>query len=66
MGFRSRMIPSLEVLRNDGRLCGGFTAKPATQTQKPVISQPTQDVGNTSKRRNTDPSSPFIPINLII
>jgi len=28
MGFRSRYIPSLEVLRTDGRFCGGFSAKP--------------------------------------
>ena len=29
-GFRSKSLPSLEVLRIDGRHCGGFVAKPAT------------------------------------
>jgi hypothetical protein len=31
MGFRSKVTPSLEVLRTDGRHCGGFVAKPAPQ-----------------------------------
>jgi len=45
MGFRSRMIPSLEVLRADGMFCMGFMPKlipiapvPATPvTQTPVV-----------------------------
>jgi hypothetical protein len=28
MGFRSKVMPSLEVLRTDGRNCAGFVAKP--------------------------------------
>jgi len=28
MGFRSKVVPSLEVLRTDGRFCGGFSPKP--------------------------------------
>jgi hypothetical protein len=66
MGFRSRNIPSLEVLRNDGRFCSGFTAKPvATPVNKPKT-KPTMAVGKTTDRRNTDPSGPFSQINLII
>jgi hypothetical protein len=30
MGFRSKVVPSLEVLRTDGRFCGGFSPKLAT------------------------------------
>ena len=37
MGFRSKVVPSLEVLRTDGRFCGGFSPKPAKpDTQKPL------------------------------
>ena len=62
MGFRSRVIPSLEVLRTDGRFCGGFSPKAAANggagdKQKPV--------GNSSKRRETDLRGPIISINLI-
>jgi len=32
MGFRSKYIPSIEVLRTDGRFCGGFSAKPLKNT----------------------------------
>jgi hypothetical protein len=28
MGIRSRFLPSVEVLRADGRFCHGFVAKP--------------------------------------
>ena len=30
MGFKSRALPALEVLRADGRFCTGFAAKPGT------------------------------------
>jgi len=30
MGFRSKVVPSLEVLRTDGRFCGGFSPKPTS------------------------------------
>jgi len=30
MGFRSKVVPSIEVLRTDGRFCGGFSPKPDT------------------------------------
>jgi len=66
MGFRSRNIPSLEVLRNDGRFCSGFTAKPVTSAVNTPKPKPTQAVGKTTNRRNTDPSGPFSQINLII
>jgi len=66
MGFRSRYIPSLEVLRTDGRFCGGFAAKPEKNTAPDALSKPVQPVGKTTKRRNNDLKRPFIPINLII
>jgi len=66
MGFRSRNIPSLEVLRNDGRFCSGFTAKPAPMSVKTPKTKPTLAVGKTTNRRNTDLSTPFPQINLII
>ena len=66
MGFRSRNIPSLEVLRNDGRFCSGFTAKPVTTPVNKPKTKPTLAVGKTTDRRNTDPSGPFSQINLII
>ena len=28
LGFKSKALPSIEVLRIDGRVCQGFTAKP--------------------------------------
>jgi hypothetical protein len=30
MGFKSRVTPSIEVLRADGQRCRGFVAKPGT------------------------------------
>ena len=66
MGFRSKYIPSMEVLRTDGRFCGGFSAKLAKNTAPNPKTKPVQSVGKTTKRRNTDPSRAFIPINLII
>jgi len=29
MGFKSKLLPSLEVLRADGQMCRGFIAKPS-------------------------------------
>ena len=66
MGFRSRNIPSLEVLRNDGRFCSGFTAKTAPMAVNTPKLKPTLAVGKTTIRRNTDLSTPFPQINLII
>jgi len=66
MGFRSKYIPSMEVLRTDGRFCGGFSAKPAKNTAPDPKTKPIQPVGKTTNRRNTDLSRAFIPINLII
>jgi hypothetical protein len=66
MGFSSRNIPSIEVLRNDGRFCSGFTAKPAPMPANTPKPKPTLAVGKTTNRRNTDPSGPFQQINLII
>ena len=62
MGFRSKVVPSLEVLRTDGRFCGGFSPKlPKTDAQK-ASKKP---VGNSSQRRETDPRRPITHINLI-
>jgi hypothetical protein len=66
MGFRSRYIPSLEVLRTDGRFCGGFVAKPIKNVGPNSKTKPVQPVSKTTKRRNTDLNRSFIPINLII
>jgi len=66
MGFRSKYIPSMEVLRTDGRFCGGFFAKPAKNTAPNPKTKPIQSVGKTTKRRNTDLNRTFVPINLII
>jgi hypothetical protein len=64
MGFRSKVLPSLEVLRTDGRFCGGFSPKVDTRKKKPA-DKPTQAVGNPSKRQESDRRRPFISINLI-
>ena len=66
MGFRSKVVPSIEVLRTDGRFCGGFSPKPvnpapATNTQKASKAP----VGNPSQRQKTDPRGPIQHINLI-
>ncbi len=34
MGFRSKVVPSLEVLRTDGRFCGGFSPKPTISKKR--------------------------------
>lgn len=77
MGFRSKVLPSLEVLRTDGRHCSGFSAKPTpahaqanvnakAQTQGQGASiKPTQAVGKASDRRDSDRRGPFTPINVI-
>ncbi len=62
MGFRSKVIPSLEVLRTDGRFCGGFSPKPAKPVPQKATKKP---VGNSSQRRETDPRRPIYHINLI-
>ncbi len=65
MGFRSKMIPSLEVLRTDGRFCGAFSPKPVQPPTDKSQNASRQAVGQPSKRRETDRSSRFISINLI-
>jgi hypothetical protein len=66
MGFRSKVVPSIEVLRTDGRFCGGFSPKPA----KPAPANQAQKVnkapvGNPSQRRETATGRPITHINLI-
>jgi hypothetical protein len=62
MGFRSKVIPSLEVLRTDGRFCGGFSPKPAKPEASKASKKP---VGKSSKSQKTDPRRPIYHINLI-
>ena len=59
MGFRSRVLPSLEVLRSDGRHCGGFDPKPA------AASKPAAPVESPTRRRQSDHFKPLTGINLI-
>jgi len=65
MGFRSKVIPSIEVLRTDGRFCSGFSAKPTATKASVQEARPTQAVGNPSDRQDSDRRGPFTPINLI-
>jgi hypothetical protein len=62
MGFRSKVVPSLEVLRTDGRFCGGFSPKPAKQQAQKASKKP---VGNSSQRRETATVRRITHINLI-
>ena len=34
LGFKSKALPAIEVLRIDGRVCQGFTAKPIKSAAK--------------------------------
>mgnify|MGYP000095973673 CR=1 FL=1 len=65
MGFRSKVIPSLEVLRTDGRFCSAFSPKPAKPQADKAQTSPKPAVNQPSNRRETDRSRPFISINLI-
>ena len=66
MGFRSKVVPSLEVLRTDGRFCGGFSPKPTKQESATKAQKASKKpVGNSSKRRENDPRRPIYHINLI-
>ena len=66
MVFRSKVIPSVEILRTDGRFCGGFSPKPAKQESANKAQKASQKpVGNSSQRRENDPRGPIQHINLI-
>ncbi len=41
MGFKSRILPAIEVLRIDGLRCQGFMRKPATATGRSESPAPT-------------------------
>ena len=67
MGFRSRVLPSLEVIRTDGRHCGAFAPKLSSAekaVKKPIDSAANQDVGKTTNRRNNDKQIPKKRINI--
>ena len=64
MGFRSRVFPSLEVLRTDGRFCSGFCAK-SVNDRVNSTPKPLQPVDVTSPRQKIDPRKTFHYINLI-
>ena len=66
MGFRSRVLPSMEVLRNDGRFCGGFSAKVRDEQPPRSTLKPLQSVEDTSLRQKADLYRPFTQVNLII
>jgi hypothetical protein len=40
MGFKSRLLPALEVLRTDGTACLGFTEKKARPMSPVVAAKP--------------------------
>jgi hypothetical protein len=50
MGFKSRMLPSIEVRLADGNECRGFQSKPASH---PIMKQAidTNNISNLPKRR---------------
>ena len=64
MGFKSRAIPSLEVLRNDGRFCGAFSAKPRSASDNKSKNGAADAVGKPSKRQDSDFQNQYIPTNL--
>ena len=66
MGFRSRVLPSMEVLRNDGRHCGGFSVKVREDQAQTSPVKPLQSVEDTSLRQKADLYRPFTQLNLII
>jgi len=49
MGFKSRMIPSFEVLRADGNHCRGFVPKVAAEAEPMMGSVVEKPVRNTSR-----------------
>ena len=36
IGFKSRVIPAMEVMRIDGKACEGFAAKPTVPVKPPL------------------------------
>ncbi|MFZ9315069.1 MAG: hypothetical protein ACO24G_07415 [Burkholderiaceae bacterium] len=54
MGFKSKMLPSIEVLRADGHFCIGFEAKPvpaSTSDSERTSGQPTSPSVSAVRRR---------------
>ena len=66
MGFRSKVIPSMEVLRTDGRFCGGFSSKPVKSDSAPKNSPTKPNVEHSSTSQETDHRAPLFTVNLII
>ena len=52
MGFKSRLMPSIEVLRADGRVCRGFIVKANQAGQNSIT-----DAGVGSTRNNSRPTA---------
>jgi hypothetical protein len=50
MGFKSKMLPSIEVLRADGHFCIGFEAKPLPAAEG-TSGQPDRPTVSTVRRR---------------
>jgi len=58
MGFKSRLLPALEVLRNDGAACLGFTEKkkrpiPPVLAAKPEANTTAKSTGTRRKLAST-------------
>jgi hypothetical protein len=62
MGFQSRMLPCLEVMRADGRPCGAFVPKALPNTSANTAAN---TVGQTSPRQETDRRGLAGGINII-
>ena len=50
MGFKSRVTPSIEVLRADGQRCRGFVAKPDTTNSASSNSSNSSNSSSTYRR----------------
>jgi len=50
MGFKSRVLPAMEVLRTDGTACLGFTDKQNRPKIKVVAASPEAKDPNTAER----------------
>jgi hypothetical protein len=64
MGFRSKVIPSLEVLRTDGRFCGGFAVKLPQSQPRTEVKPTTKAVKESSVRQKNDPKKRIFLVNL--
>jgi hypothetical protein len=64
MGFRSRVLPSLEVLRTDGRFCGGFAPKLPKPAPNKAVKPSEKAVKESSERQKSVPKKRIFLVNL--